>query len=308
MFEFVENIKDADCVTHGAKFHADDVFSTVILDRLIDNMKLIRVLEVPEELKNDNTKIIYDIGCGELDHHQKGGNGERENGIKYAAFGLIWKKYGMEYLKKIDVSDDYINYVWEMLDEEFVQVVDSIDNGQLDVSCIDMQLVTASDIIGYYNPNWNEEKNYDESFKRAFSVADEIWTQKVMSVICKTEAKKDVDLAIENSENGIIIFDKYMPYQEFVIKSKNPKAKKILYAIYPSNRGGYGIQAIQIAVNSFENRKPFPLEWGGLRDGELQKVTGVKTARFCHNARFLCTTDTLEDAKKLAKIAVEFDK
>ena len=36
-------------------------------------------------------------------------------------------------------------------------------------------------------------------------------------------------------------------------------------------------------LGSFESRKLFPKEWAGLKDKELQKVTTVKTARFCHN-------------------------
>lgn len=308
MFEFVEKIEDANCITHGAKFHADDVFSTVIMDTIIDNMKLIRILDVPEEYKNRTDKIIYDIGWGELDHHQKGGNGKRENGVRYASFGLIWKKYGREYLRKIGLQISYIELVWEYLDNEFVQLVDSIDNGQLDSSSIEIPLVTVSDVVDFYNPNWNEDKEYDECFRQAYIIAEQIWNQKVKSIISKVVAKEEVDRAIENSEHGIIILDKYMPYQDFIIKSKNPKAIEILYAIYPSNRGGYGIQAIQKAINSFENRKPFPEEWAGLKDRDLQEVSGIDTARFCHNARFLCTTESLDDAIKLAKKAVKFDK
>lgn len=308
MFKFVENIEEAKCITHGAKFHADDVFCTVILDKIVEGNTLIRVLEVPEEYKIRKDKIIYDIGWGELDHHQKGGNGERENGIRYAAFGLIWKKYGIEYLRKIGIDEEMINLVWKYLDTEFVQLVDSIDNGQIDKGAIDIPLVTVSDVIDYYNPNWNEEKSYNDGFAEAYIIAEKIWKQKVNSVFCKLQAKTEVDKAIENSNGGFVVLDKYMPYQDFVINSENPKAKDLLYAIYPSNRGGYGIQAIQKAVNTFENRKPFPEAWGGLKDEDLQKVSGIKTARFCHNARFLCTTETLEDAIELAKKAVEFDK
>ena len=39
-------------------------------------------------------------------------------------------------------------------------------------------------------------------------------------------------------------------------------------------------------------------------DEELQKVTGVSTATFCHNAGFICVADNLEDALKLAELAI----
>ena len=35
-----------------------------------------------------------DPATGDFDHHQKGGAGERENGIRYASFGLVWREHG----------------------------------------------------------------------------------------------------------------------------------------------------------------------------------------------------------------------
>ena len=46
-----------------------------------------------------------------------------------------------------------------------------------------------------------------------------------------------------------------------------------------------------------------PIDWRGKRDEELQKVTGIKTARFCHNAGFICSLEKKEDAIKLAELA-----
>ena len=301
MFKLVNKIDDANCITHGAKFHADDIFSVVIMSKIIEDMKLIRVLEVPP---NQEDKLIFDIGAGEFDHHQKGGNGQRQNGIKYAAFGLLWKKYGKDYLRKIGAKDKFIDLAWERLDVEVVQFIDSIDNGQLNFDTIEIPVVTISDVLNDYNPNWNEDSDYDKSFIDAVEIAQKIWDKKVRSVLSKLEAKEFVEKAIENSNGLFIILNQYMPYQDFVINSLNPKAKGILYAIYPSNRGGYGIQAIQKNSNTFENRKPFPESWAGLRDKELQDVTGVQTARFCHNSRFLCTVEILEDAIKIANIAI----
>ena len=102
-----------------------------------------------------------------------------------------------------------------------------------------------------------------------------------------------------------MILDKFMPYEEFVLQSGTEKSKAILYVIFKSNRKGYTIKAIPKVLGSFENRKSFPKEWSGLRNQELQKVTGVNTATFCHNAGFICVADEFEDAVKLAKLAVE---
>ena len=62
-------------------------------------------LEVREVVRTRDEKIIetgdfvvdgrrYDAKRNRFDHHQTGGAGFRENGIPYAAFGLVWKEFG----------------------------------------------------------------------------------------------------------------------------------------------------------------------------------------------------------------------
>ena len=80
------NINEANCITHNGKFHCDEIFSTVILSKMLSEIILFRTNEINEKIEN---KYVYDIGGGEFDHHQEGGNGERENGIKYASCGLV---------------------------------------------------------------------------------------------------------------------------------------------------------------------------------------------------------------------------
>lgn len=300
MIELVKNINDAKFVTHAGKFHADEVFGTILLEKIYKEIKLIRVPEVDNlDLQN---KVVYDIGGGKFDHHQLGGNGQRKSGIKFAAFGLLWREYGKKYLEEINAKN--IDDCFYMFDKNFVQFIDAGDNGQIKYENIDIKLVTLSDIIEGFNPNWNEEIDTDKKFEEALMLAREIFENKIESTIAKCEAKGLVEKAIENSENGIMILDKFMPYQEFVLESKSKKAKEILYAIFKSNRKGYTIRAIPEKLGSFENRKRFPKEWAGLRNEDLQRVTGVKTASFCHNAGFICVADEFEDALRLAEIAV----
>ena len=89
MIEIVKELKEANCVTHGGKFHSDEIFATVILSKILTNIKLIRVNEVTDSMRESIAKkLVYDIGGGEFDHHQAGGNGQRDNGVKYASCGF----------------------------------------------------------------------------------------------------------------------------------------------------------------------------------------------------------------------------
>ena len=297
--KLTKNIQEANCVTHAGTFHADEIFATIILSEIMEQIVLIRLPEVKESDYPD--KLIYDIGGGKYDHHQAGGNGQRDNGVKYASCGLIWKRFGLEVLRKHSVVD--AEYVFCIVDRDIIQFIDSNDNGQAPVIDTDYGFMHLSKIIAQFNPCWDEDNDTDENFYEALQFAKTIWDNTLKNIIHKVAAKKFVDEAVENSKDGIMILDRFMPWKEFVIDSTNPKAKDINYIIFPSNRGGYSVYAVPISKDSFESRKLFPIEWSGLRDEALQKVTGIETAKFCHNARFLCTALTLKDALKIASIA-----
>ena len=295
------NIKEADLITHSGTFHSDDIFSTVILKNILDKecIKICRINDIEEEIDS----IVYDIGGGKYDHHQPGGNGERENGIKYSSFGLIWKDFGKVFLEKIGVEN--ISQVWEKIDKKIVQTIDATDNGQFSIiNKFDFEIVTIPNLISVYNSNWDEEEKQDIFFLQAVEFAENILIKIIIDEDSKEKAKILIETAIEESENQIIILEKFLPWKECLLQSTNPKAKDILFVIFLSNREGYNICTVPKELGSFESKKLFPIEWKGLRDEELQKITGVNTVFFCHNERFICCTRTKDDALKIAELAI----
>lgn len=77
--------------THDGRFHADEVMATAILKEIFD-IELTRTRN-PELLEQQD--LIFDVGNGEFDHHQLEKE-YRDNGIPYAAAGLIWRKFGKD--------------------------------------------------------------------------------------------------------------------------------------------------------------------------------------------------------------------
>ena len=106
--ELTEQISEATCVTHSGKFHVDDIISTIFLSKILKKVVLVRIAST--ENKNLKNKIVYDIGFGEFDHHQKNRNGQRENGIYYSSIGLLWKKFGKKYLESLNVKSMQQNH------------------------------------------------------------------------------------------------------------------------------------------------------------------------------------------------------
>lgn len=269
--------------THGGTFHADDVFSTAFLLKLNPNLKIERGFRVPENYDG----IVYDIGLGKFDHH--GDNETRENGVPYAAFGKLWREYGgllfePETVKQFDAS--------------FIQPLDKSDNtGEKDALAV---------AIFSYNLNWNEERTPErerEAFMNAVSLASSVLERQFDFLRAREQAKEEVLYAMKNrKDDRFLILNRYMPYKEMAMQDKS-----ILFAIYPSNRGGYNIEAIPKSLEKKENRVPFPEKWLGKPPEELGKMQEGLT--FCHKSNFLASAKTENQALDVAITAVkEYEK
>ena len=301
MLKITKNYMEANLITHGSKFHADDVFSTAFMSLIIENPVVCRVNNIDFSVGED--VIIYDIGFGEFDHHQKEFDLRHDSGVKYASFGLLFKKYGLDYLNKINPK--YSDVVFSMIEHDLIESIDAIDNGDFPVIDTSYNYKSLDSIIGDFNACWNEDIDTDNCFMRAVVVAEMIFLSVVKKCFAKAEAKEIVEVAIDASSDHIMYLSEYMPFKDFVIASSNPKAIDILFCITPSNRGGYNVHTIPREKNTHITRCDLPSSWGGLCDKELQDVSGVESATFCHLSLFLGACGTLDDAYKMARIAIE---
>lgn len=282
-------------MTHAGVFHADDIFATLILEKVFGELEITRTFRVPVNVAED--VIVYDIGNEKFDHHQKD-KAVRENGIPYAACGLLWNEYGYD----ICGSDE----VKQMVERDLIMSIDALDNGvQIVPSDSACQVATVSGIISGFNPNWDSEEKPDDAFKKAMDFARSILDNAIKNATSKYKAKVLVEDAIDFSEKGVMVLDRFLPWQEHLFNSENKKADGIMFVVFPSARGGWNMQCVPDAPCSFGQRKPVPVEWKGAKAEELVKMTGVETVTFCHPAGFLSATGTKEDAIKLALLAME---
>lgn len=289
MSNLSEQIKqnNATAFTHSGKFHADDVFSSALLLYLNPEIRIIRGNKVPEDFDG----IVFDIGRGRYDHHQKDSR-IRENGVPYAAFGLLWEELGAEILGE---------ELAQKFDESFVQPLDNNDNtGEKN------ELAT---LIGNFNPTWDAQGGNDEAFFQAVSVAGMILENKFERYLGNERADKRVEEILEEHQKAILSGEKskeearILILPEFVPCQKRLSETDIAFVIFPSNRGGYCIQP-QKKEYSLNYKCSFPVEWLGLENEELAAATGLPSAGFCHKGGFLMTTGTLEDAVKACEISL----
>lgn len=290
---------EATAITHAGIFHADEVFATILLEKLFSPLVVARVSELKEHRKD---AIIYDIGYGKFDHHQVKKAKYREDGIKYCSFGLLWKKYGMRYLKQIQMPCPKDAFV--MFDQDFVEEIDAVDNGEFPKVEALYKVNGISSFIRSFNKTWNEDKDNDEAFLEAVEWARKLFDNEFRVIRSKILARRKVQRAIEKSKDTILVLEEYLPYREVLQQSK----KEINFVLFPSERGGYVVNAINKEENPKELKIPFPKEWGGKRNQKLVKVSKVEDATFCHFGLFIAGAKTKEGAILLAKKAIEQHK
>ncbi len=294
----VDNENEADFITHSGTFHADEVMATCILLNYFKGMRLFRTNEV-----TNSSAFCYDVGQGKFDHHQAEFNEVRSNGVKYASCGLIWKEYGKKILSDMNVKD--VDYLFEEVDKGLIMDIDRDDNGQALEHDILIRKQTLPSIISDFNPSWNETKDENEAFLSAVFLANQVFNNFIRRLFAKEEAKEIIENKINESTGNVLVLDRYMPWKDVVLDSTNKKANDILYAVFPSKRGGYNVVATPVKKGSFDVKKPFPSAWAGLSKEELRKISGVKSINFCHKNLFICACDTYDDALEIARISLE---
>lgn len=292
----VSDVSQANAVTHGGPFHADDVLATAMLGRVFPSLTVARVSQAPTRI--NSSIIIYDIGCGRFDHHQKGGNGQRRNGVPYASAGLIWHEYGHK------ICQDTVNphAVWLYVDKYLVQGVDANDNGVMPSLKYPCQPRAVPQIVEGFYPPWDAQTCPDDNgltamdyaFMRAVEFVDTILENTIKYGEARARAKLSVQASIQSSENGVMVLPKYMPWKEALFKEKTSKASNIKVVVYPDTRSGYSWCVVP-------NRAIAPQAWRGLTDKELQDVSGFKSAVFAHPAGFMGCARELTDALDMAK-------
>ncbi|MGC3835951.1 MYG1 family protein [Moritella viscosa] len=288
-------MNDKTIVTHNGKFHADDVFSIAALKNILPAFKLVRTRDL--ELIGEADIVVdvggeYDPDTGRFDHHQRGGAGERENGIPYSSFGLIWQKYGLEICQGNQEIADAV-------DAGLVSTIDAVDCGHVEGVA---QGISLSQTISMFNPTWEEDSDLDACFDEAVAFALRILTRFIASAAGGINAKDIVAKAIDNADDPrVIVLAQYTPWKTTVLNL----APEALFMVYPSQSGKWIIQAVPVELGSFEDRKSLPKPWAGLSDKAFKEVTGIDDVMFCHNGLFIAGAESFESTMKMASIALQ---
>lgn len=296
MVRVVNNINEANCVTHSGTMHADEVFATAFLDLYLEDVRVYRASRIEEDVTD---KLVYDIGRGKFDHHQLDAE-KRDNGITYSSIGLLWREYGRDFLKKYDYEN--IEEIFNGIDKDLIEGIDADDNGFFPKIECNYKAKTLPGIIKIFNPSFDSGETESEQFIKAVKLAKMIFEEEIVYINGKVISDKKVTEIINSSDinKGYLYLDEYFPYEDAILN--HPEGDKILFVAFPSNRGGYAIKTVSKSSDDKTARRLFPEEWAGLQDSELEEVSKIPGLRFCHTGRFIVNCATSDAMEKVLDI------
>ena len=318
--------------THDGSFHADETLACAIISFIHEDCKIIRSRD---PLLLETADIIIDVsGLNDekhFDHHSNEFNLTRSNGINYATAGLMWDKFGSEYLKKIankflndkkrsELTDEILAAAKDRIDREIMYAVDLNDNGQLNSYLHDTVKVE----------NAGEQRVMDELnefYRFSPDIAYLVAMQNIPDISAQDQDKNfmttvevlrtlliNASINALNTEIGIAkVFAVYDGGELLIMHEKLPWSQAVLsdferfanckLAIYPDRKRGWRVQSLPYSkAERFKNKLTAPVAWRGLDDEELDAVTGLKGTIFIHRAGFTGGAMEFETNLELARM------
>lgn len=287
-------------VTHNGGFHADEVFAIAALQLHlgIENVEIIRTRE---QSLIDSADWVVDVGGVydatklRFDHHQNGAP-VRENGVPYAAFGLVWQHIGEALSGSVEIA--------AKIEEKLVMSIDADDVGMslYELNEKNINPVTLAGVVALFCPPRDSGEDVDKAFLKVVDIARDL----IEISIKKTKLKEEMKVLVEEKylsteDKQVIVFDKPVSCSLLI------DYPDTLLMINPSNLEGdsWSVVAVPVKKGTFETRISFPGSWLGLRDEELAQVSGVKDAIFCHKSGYMFKVGSREGALEVARRCLE---
>jgi len=284
-------------VTHNGVFHADEVFAISVLTTLYPDAVVVRTRKAEVISQAD---IAVDVGGGCFDHHHRGGQKARENGVPLASAGLVWSEFGRLYCQKIatklGVSFDLLKGIEAEVDKWVVEAIDAQDCGKSHSGRHCLNWVSA------FNSSWLSAEDH---FERVVELAKDVIEQEVAAIISRMAARESVLKQIREVPEGqqFIVLKTFLPWIDTVTKSE--EAQAILLVVFQDISGDWRVQTVPVGgEDRFANRYTFPEAWRGVSGEGFESLTGVAGVTFCHPGGFILGVKSLEGALEVVKKAL----
>ena len=292
--------------THKGPFHADDLFAYAVIGELYQHHTLVRTRD-PKTLAS--AFIVFDVGgiydhqLNRYDHHFSPLPARPDHGYPYCSFGLIWKHYGMSYLRKLfpETHILLLTKVHAAVDLDFVRQIDISDNGKGPTP----RGTDASSFLEAFNPSFTvTQEQEDATFVQTSKLAGTILREVCGFALRSQRAIKLFKAQARKLSEQILCFKADSRSDAWLSCMDEPEFADVKFVLHPDGEGDWRCRTIPKKGKPFEPRIPFPKAWAGKKDAQLQAITGVETAIFCHPRCYIAGAKTKKDALLMAEKAL----
>ncbi len=270
--------------THDGTFHADEVCACALLEffNLIDHDKIKRTRSADELRQCEyvcDVGGLYDLQMKRFDHHQADYKGP------LSSAGMI-----LDYLKQTGTIKQK---EFDFFNNSLIRGVDAHDNGkdpQIPGFCTFSQVISNFTPIQYDAPPEMQDAAFLDAVSFALGHITRLWQRYQYNQSCR----EVVEQAMAEYRD-CLIFEKSIPWMDafFDLDGDRHPAR---FVIMPSGKC-WKLRGIPpTSDDKMKVRQPLPEEWAGLLDEDLQKISGIPGALFCHKGRFISVWKTREDA------------
>lgn len=282
--------------THNGSFHADEVSACALLVvfDLVDRTQIYRTRN-PDQLKEYEYVCdvggVYDPLHKRFDHHQVEYTGN------LSSAGMVWKYFLDQHI--IDQP------TYEYFNRAIIIGIDAHDNG---IVLHQEGVTTFSHVIANFSPvvYGAEEEDHQKGFFEALGFAIFYFHRLLQRYryICACQEIVAKEMA---KKAEVLLFEQPIAWQDnfFDLGGETHPA---LFVIMPS-QNHWKLRGIPPnRKDKMQVRLPLPQKWAGLRNEELQKMTGISGAIFCHKGRFISVWETKEDALEALELILKEEK
>lgn len=269
--------------THSGPFHADDVMAVALLRRFVDAEATVVRSRNPEHWAQADVVVdvggVFDPDAGRFDHHQASYEGPRSS----AGMVLDWLEARLEPSLAVLLREGVVDYL------------DDVDNGRV---APDPRVPCFPRIIGLLAETGDDAGSLDAAFERGVTIGMALLDGIVASDRKVREAEATVLAAMQEAQGhrrNVLFFDRYVSWKVPYF-AHDGATHPTEFVLFPGMDGSWRIVAIPPRLGAFEQKRSLPEAWAGLTDEDLEAVTGIPGAVFCHRNRFIAVFQTREGA------------
>lgn len=289
---------------------------------------------------------VYDDSKRRYDHHQREFTTTFPgHSTKLSSAGLVYMHFGKEIISTVTAlaPGADLDILYEKIYTDFIEAFDANDNGVSVIAPKDLENAglakkfedrrfSIASVVSRYNYTPDKASNADKSKEeqqaaedaRFAKASDFVGEQFVLEVTdragswlpARNLVKKAYEERLQYDPRGrILVLSEGMPWADHLynLEKECPipdgVAPQVLYVLFPENAepdSKWRIRAVSKENGGFENRKDLPDPWKGMRDAQLDELTGIPGGVFVHAAGFIGGNKTFDGALAMARKAVDF--